>query len=408
MMKRMLIIVAAVMVLVPTSAMATTVGVHGQASLDLVDPLGTGTQSQVRAITNDGQYAIGFGPGGSTDRSFLWTKAGGTSGPLLAGSYMSSGTGIAYRTNPTSGAKELVIGGNLSSGDTAMFVSTNNGSTWTRYFDIAAGGASAANSVGGNGAGATDHAWLAWSTGTTSYSVTRIHGDPITNGTATKSSTQAVYTTGISNTGRAAAQRKNAGGARQNVYLDFTTDGGTAAQNIFNGLDGTTVGQPGAMSGNGAYVFGQSHITGDAVNNYPYKYTVGGGIVALPLLPGTTGSVSLGYIYGASADGRYACGMDYTGMEKAALWDTQTNTVIDLTTWAASQGILDGFTGNLRRAYTIGVDSLGRPVIGGMGVYYAPGDTVTALTRGFILTIPEPGTMVFLVVGGLALLRRRR
>jgi len=83
--------------------------------------------------------------------------------------------------------------------------------------------------------------------------------------------------------------------------------------------------------------------------------------------------------------------------------------VIDLTNYAIANGILDGFTGNLRRGYSVGVNELGQPVITGMGVYYAPGSTV-ALTRGFVMTmdIPEPGTMAFLVLGGLALLRRRR
>jgi len=257
------------------------------------------------------------------------------------------------------------------------------------------------------GGGSTDTAWMVWAEGTTSYSVTRVYGDPIVAGTATKSSTQAVYVQGMSNTGRAACARKDASGTKQNVQLDFTTDGGTAAQTIFAGLDGTTHGVASAMAGDGTAIFGQSPIVGSGTTNYPYKKIVGGSISALPLLPGTTGSVSLGYIYGASVNGRYAVGMDYTGMERAALWDTQTGTVLDLTTWATSVGILDGFTGNLRRAYTVGLDAQGHPVIGGMGVYYAEGSTV-ALTRGFVLTIPEPGTMVFLVVGGLALLRRRR
>jgi hypothetical protein len=371
--------------------------------------------SQITAITNDGAYAVGYDAGGLTDRAFLWTVAGGIqTSPMLAGSYMSEAHGVGYRT--TTSGTQLVVGGKQSSAQVAMFTSADGGATWTRPYASAgtAPGTAFSNAVGGGTSSTGDTAWMAWSEGTSSYSVTRIYGDPVVAGTATKSSTQSVYVQGMSNTGRAACARKDATGTKQNVYLDFTTDGGTAAQNFFVGLDGTNHGVASAMAGDGTAVFGQSPKTGGfAANvNYPYKKDiVGGGLTALPLLPGTTGSVSLGYIYGASADGRYAVGMDYTGMEKAALWDTQLGTVTDLTTWASDHFLLsDGsgsWSGNLRRAYTVGVDAQGRPVIGGMGVYYATGSTV-ALTRGFILTIPEPATMAFLALGGLALLRRRR
>jgi len=290
-----------------------------------------------------------------------------------------------------------------------MFTSSDNGTTWTRPFASAgsAPGTAAANTVGGSG----DTGWMVWNEGTSAYSVTRIYGDPTVAGTATKNTTTSCYVQGMSNTGRGAAARKDSTGTKQNVYLDFTTDAGTANQVIFNGLAGNVYGQATAMAGDGTAVFGQSPVTVGSTTNYPYKYVVGGSITALPLLPGTTGSVSLGYVYGASADGRYAVGMDYVGMERAALWDTQTGQVYDLTTLASNLGILSdvngGWGGNLRRAYTVGVNALGQPVIGGMGVYYAAGSTV-ALTRGYILTVPEPATLSFLALGGLALLRRRR
>jgi hypothetical protein len=361
--------------------------------------------SQITAITNDGLYAVGYDGGGTSDRAFLW-KASTPSvvyGPMVAGSYMSEAHGIGYRT--VGGVKQLVMGGKQSSAQVGMFISSNDGSTWTRPYASSgtAPGTAFSNTVGGNGA--SDTAWMAWTEGTSSYSVTRIYGAS-SNGTATKSATTAVYAQGVSNTGRAACARKDSSGTKQNVYLDFTTDGGTAAQNIFAGLDGTLHGVASAMAGNGTAVFGQSPITGSGATNYPYKYTVGGSSAALPLLPGTTGSVSLGYIYGASLDGRYAVGMDFRGMEKATLWDTVRGTVIDLTDYATAQGILGDFTLNLRRAYTIG-RSGNNLVIGGMGV-----NTAVA-TRGFILTIPmadapEPATMAFLALGGLALLRRRR
>jgi hypothetical protein len=400
MMKRTLI-VAAALALVASTSMA--------ASLVTIPPLGTVTSSQITAITNDGAYAVGYGPGGTTDRSFIWNVAAGTqTGPIVAGSYMSTAKGIAYRT--VTAGTQLVIGGVQSSSQCAMFTSTDGGATWTRPYATSgtAPGTAGFNTVGGSG----DTAWLSWTEGTSSYNVTRIYGDATANGTAMKSSTQAVYVQGMSNTGRSANARKDANGTKQNVYVDFTTDGGTAGQTIFAGLDTTLHGQATAVSGDGTAVFGQSPIAGSGAVNFPYKYNVAGAtITALPLLPGSTGSVSVGYVYGASADGRYAVGMDYVGMEKAALWDTVNGTVLDLTTYITDNGLLydanGGWTGNLRRAYTVGVNALGQPVIGGMGIYYATGSTV-ALTRGFILTIPEPATLSFLALGGLALLRRRR
>lgn len=400
MMKRTLI-VAVAMAVVASSAMA--------ASLVKVPPLGTATTSQITALTNDGAYAVGYDGGGLTDRGFLWSSASPTtvSGPLLAGSYMSTAKGIGYRT--VAGVKQLVIGGTMSSGQVGMFTSSDNGSTWTRPYATAgtAPGTAAFNTVGGDGS--TDTAWMVWAEGSSSYSVTRIYGDPTVAGTATKSSPSAIAVNGMSNTGRAACYRKATSGTRLNVYLDFTTDGGTAAQTFFNGLDGSTqTGIASAMSGDGTAVFGQSPITVGSTTNYPYKYVVGGAITQLPLLPGTAGSVSLGYVYGASADGNYAVGMDYVGMERAALWGNLNDpnpanwTVTDLTTLATSLGILGDFTGNLRRAYTMGVDGSGQLVIGGMGI------TTAVETRGFILTIPEPATLSFLALGGLALLRRRR
>jgi hypothetical protein len=303
----------------------------------------------------------------------------------------------------------------MSSAQMGMMTSSDGGTTFTRNYATggSAPGTAFANAVGGDGS--NDTAWMVWAEGTSSYSVSRIYGTPTVNGTATKSSPTAVYVQGMSNTGRAACARKDSGGTKQNVYLDFTSDGGTAAQNYFAGLDGTLHGQATAMSWNGATVYGQSPKTGGfAANvNYPYAYTVGGSITPLPLLPGTTGSVSLGYPYGG-ANGA-AVGMDYTGMERAALWfQTQDGTwrVIDLTTWANDHGVLGSFTGNLRRAYTIGLMNDGhgdKYVVAGMGVAYDEGSTV-ALTRGFVLTMdfPEPATMAFLALGGLFMLRRRR
>ena len=260
---------------------------------------------------------------------------------------------------------------------------------------------SAANTIGGS----ADTAWLCWADGNT-QSITRVYGTTPTVGTAAKASPTNIAVNGMSNTGRAAGFRKATTGTRQNCQLDFTTDGGTATQTLFVGLDGSTnSGIASAMAGDGSAIFGQSPITVGSTTNYPYKKVPGGSITGLPLLPGSAGSVSLGYVYGASVDGNYAVGMDYVGMERAALWGNLNDPnpanwwVINLTTWANDHGILGDFA-SLTRAYTMGIDGSGQLVIGGTGS--AGG------TRGFILTIPEPATLAFLALGGLAMLRRRR
>jgi len=298
MMKR-IIIVAAVVALVSSSAMA--------ASLVVIQPLGTAVSSQGRAITNDGQYVIGHGPGGVADRAFLWTAAGGTQGPMLAGSFMSEGTGVGYRTNPTTLAKELLIGGKQSSAQVGMFRSTDNGVTWTRPLQSAGTGpgTAATNSVGGNAVGSADYGYMGWtdSGAATMNYLGSVWGDPISSAITQKnnSGTQTAYSNGMSNTGRMVGARKNNSGQKQNCYQVVGT------QTLFAGLDGTNVGLATSVSGNGIYIFGQSPIVGSGTTNYPYmKNVVSGAITPLTLLPGTTGSVSLGYPYGASEDGRWA------------------------------------------------------------------------------------------------------
>jgi len=401
MMKRM-VIVAAAMAIVASSAMA--------ASLIRVDPVGTNTASAVWAITNDGAWATGHGVGNTNDRAFVYRVSDGfTITNIVAGSYLVSGTGIGYRT--VSGTKYLVAGGKQSSAQIGMFQTSDNGTTWARPWGSSGSAPSTAgyNSVGGSGA--NDTAWMVWAEGTSSYSLTRIYD--ATSGTATKSVAQSGYVQGVSDTGRGACARKDTTGTKRSLYLDFTSDGGTAAENYIANSIGNNYGQATSVAGNGSVVFGQAPIVAGGTTNFPYAKTVGGSFVNLPLLPGSTGSVSLGYPYGASEDGNAACGMDYAGKELAAVWWRSNNgtwMVTDLTDLATSLGILDGFTGNLRRAYTMGTDPVtGHYVVAGMGVYYAPGSTV-ALTRGFIMTLPfpEPATMAFLALGGLALLRRRR
>jgi hypothetical protein len=97
------------------------------------------------------------------------------------------------------------------------------------------------------------------------------------------------------------------------------------------------------------------------------------------------GFATNGIVYGLSADGRYAVGMDYTlGLERAVLWDLDLMVELDLTQYAIDQGIIGDFGGNLRRAYAVGVNDSGEPVVTGWGF-----DDVEVAVRGFVLTVHD-------------------
>lgn len=106
----------------------------------------------------------------------------------------------------------------------------------------------------------------------------------------------------------------------------------------------------------------------------------------LPNFSDTAGSTSLAVPYGCSADGRYAVGMNYRGQEAAALWDTSHPdparwTVNDLYALAAANGLGDIFLG-LSRAYSVGTNADGDPVITGIG-------TDGVVRRAFLMVVPR-------------------
>jgi hypothetical protein len=220
-----------------------------------------------------------------------------------------------------------------------------------------------------------------------------------------KGTTQKSSTAGVSGTGLAVGRRKGDGTNYWNYKLQYVGTG-TPAAAYFAGLRGDNFGEAWSVSTNGTKIFGLSPVTGGRTGNWPYAYTVGGSIVELATLPGTAGSVTNALPYGACDNGNWAAGMDYLGVEKAVVWKVTTNEVIDLTQYASDNGVLDGFV-RLSRAYSVSRVA-GGVVVSGVGVW-SPDGGVTNYNRGFVLTMaPEPATMAFLALGGLALLRRRR
>ena len=167
----------------------------------------------------------------------------------------------------------------------------------------------------------------------------------------------------------------------------------------FAGLDGTLKGAAWAISPDGNTIFGHSP-TNTGSPWYGYKALATAevesvtSVTQLPILPDTAGKPGPGVTwavipFGCSADGRYAVGVIYRGTEKgerAALWDTgdadaNNWTVVDLTEIAASEGVLGSFT-KLERAYSVGVNESGYPVITGYGKYL---DGATVTNRAFVL-----------------------
>ncbi len=170
----------------------------------------------------------------------------------------------------------------------------------------------------------------------------------------------------------------------------------------FAGLDGTLEGAAWAITPDGNTIFGHSPIS-DGSPRYGYKVLATAdvesayGIARLPDFPdvvrnpGTTWAVTP---FGCSYDGRYAVGGCYRGAamgERAVLWDTgdaDTNnwTVLDLTDYATSEGIMGNFT-KLERAYSVGVNADGHPVVTGYGKYF---DGTETRNRAFVLVVTPP------------------
>ena len=139
---------------------------------------------------------------------------------------------------------------------------------------------------------------------------------------------------GISSNGRAVGWRRNGTSlVHSNYVADWKGAATTPAVWNFNGLDGSTAGQAYAVSADGTIIFGMSPkgvATGST--NYGYKAvfntTYPGpatqlSIGQLPNFTDAAGSANLATPYGCTADGKYAVGMNYRGMEKAVLWDTR-------------------------------------------------------------------------------------
>jgi hypothetical protein len=372
------------------------------ASLDALGEYPGEDGTQGRAITPDGKYIVGnsYNSTFSTPvRGLLWE----TANPAVAHNLINGGrqavygTGIGYRT--VAAGKELVALGKTTSGPTTYAFDLFMGATPVQKWSARDANLYAnANLPSANSLGGTDgEYWYVTFDEATAGVNQNLHtargeGDPVgtmTNLYAQKSTPNESHVRGVSGTGIAVGGRRDtSGGPIQNYYWPYAMP--TMGQIKFKGLKaGSSDGEAWAISLDGTKIGGYAPVDDGRTGNWPYLYDVATDtIVELPTLMQVPGFATNGIVYGLSPDGRYAVGMDFTrGLERAVLWDTQLMTILDLTDWATSAGILGPFTGNLRRGYSVGVNDLGQPVVTGYG--YASDLSTDAFT-GYVLTL-DPG-----------------
>lgn len=403
MMKRT-IILAAVMAMIASTAMA--------ANLLTISPVGTQTSSEGRAITPDGVY-VGGNCGGTGGTGFIW-DAVNLSRTITAGSVQTNVNGIGYRypsDYPTS-PRQILVGGN-NGGWESMNTSTDGGATWlkNRRTNTHAYVGNNYNMVAGTSSAVTPgRIYSTFSTNTQNHYTDRWEGAGQgafgAGSPDAKSNPSDSTISGVSSEGTAVGRRKYGSPLVNRSVKYVSNNAGGLALTQVSELPGSTTGALWDIADDGSKAGGESGKTAAPGGVFPYILNMAtGATTELPVqVPAWTGP-TWGRVYGMSPSGNFAVGMDYSrGSERAVLWDTVLMKEYDLTDYASYKHILDGFTGNLRRAYAVGVDGSGHPVITGWGVVQ-PG----TLTRGFVLTmdIPEPGTMAFLLLGSLALLRRR-
>jgi hypothetical protein len=362
-----------------------------------------------RAISPDGKY-VGGVAGTHAFSGFLYDVANNTViQPNILNMVPSTVNGVAYRTDPVSGQKQLILDG-MSSGYQANWMTADGGATWgARRRDTTFTQASVLPTANSLGAAVGSDRFYQIIRNTTRKNLWTNQGsntwDSVTAPTFINTINKGIggndlaSMNGVAATGRAVGYRiynDTLGNYRCIYVLDYPPMSGLDWN--FSNLAGTIEGEAFSISADGNAIFGQSPVL-DRLGYWPFKAVVTSALNSLqridelPTFPDTGGSSSLGVPYGCSADGRYAVGMNYRGQEKAVLWDTgdpDTNnwTIVDLTDRATSEGILGNFT-RLSRAYSVGVDEAGHPVITGIGLYF---DGSATYTRAFVMVVGDVAT----------------
>jgi hypothetical protein len=352
--------------------------------------------NDARAITPDGRYIGGLS---GTNNGYCYDTVSGYVGRPLCGGYASTITGIGYRND--NGTNELILDG-MASGYQANFMTLNGGVTWVgKRRNTSFTAASILPSMNSLGSSATSETYYQtiWNSGKNQIYVNMGSGVgwPSAFAYSLKQvpSPDTSTMNGCSASGRAVGQRTTT--SVKNNYMLTWNGTGTPTPANFKALTGDNRGQAFSVSADGNTIFGQSPLTPAGTINYGYKVTLTSTPLtnnattqastdALPLMGDETGSSSLQVPYGCTADGNYAVGMDYRGIEHAALWDTSSPfptkwRVTDLHALAMANGTTDIFV-RINRAYSVGTNGSGDPVITGTG-------TDGSVTRAFLMTVPK-------------------
>ncbi len=396
-------LVAVVCVLAITS-MVNAIGIVA------VPYVGSDTSNTAQGLTPDGKYLVGTS--GAANGYVFNAQTGNlfTMDRVSTGRLITKATGVGYRTS--GGVDQLVVHGGTGIGWMGIYVAelstepgasglwtTPDASVWLSTLAEAGGvGTGTYNSLAMEGLGSAN-GYGASIQGTGGAKVRKSQIVKIDSASSSYTSAVAEGLVKLVGGGVSATGVVTYGHNGHKNWTALYTPGGTLGAEQINSLIGTSSGDMYAMAADGSRAFGYNYAAN--TNAYAFDLDAGGNFTAAYQLP-TPGATGTSLAYGASADGDFAVGKIYNGIDNAVLWNL-TNTgsisVTDLTVWAAAHGALGTFT-QLSRATSIGVDGSGNLVVSGIGVN-------AGATQAFVLTMPEPATLSFLAIGALALLRRR-